>query len=107
MKAIPLSVPITAPGRRSNELVSIQYDRTGIAVHITEEDTENKWQLLFLNTQALRVTTWESSYEVLRDIPIDGGFFELIGSDLCRSLGAGQVHYMQAARHFLISCYDE
>jgi len=76
-------------------------------VYILEENTEKKWHVLFRNTQALRVTTWESANEVLRTLPHEGGFFELFDSDLCRSLGAGIREYMQSARHFVISCYDQ
>jgi hypothetical protein len=107
MKATPLIVPIKSAGFRSNELDFIQYSAAGISVYILEENTEKKWQLLFLNTQALRVTTWESANEVLRQLPHEGGFFELFGSDLCRSLGVGTHEYMQFARHFVISCYDQ
>lgn len=100
------NVPVKADGLRSNELVAIRYDRNNIAMQISEQDSgDTQWRFLFTTTQALRVTTWESAHEVLTSLPIDGGFFERTDSDLLRSLGPR--HYMGAARHFVISCYDE
>ena len=98
--------PISAAGRRSLELVSVTYDTTKIVVQLSEE-TEKSWRISFSSTQGLRITTFESAFEVLKEITGEGGLFELEQSRWLQSLGAGQREYMKRARHFVICCYDQ
>lgn len=106
MTVKPWKTPIAAAGRRTLELVSVTYETAGIAVQVSEE-TERTWRILFRSTQGLRVTTFESAFDVLKDISGDGGLFEIEGSAWLNSLGAGRLEYMKRTRHFIICCYDQ
>jgi len=107
VNALRLETPIEALGRRSLELESIIYEPGSIVVRVLEESTEKCWQVCFSNIQGLKVTTFESAFEVLKELDGDGALFEFKQSKWLDSLGVNELEYMKKARHFVICCYDE
>ena len=65
------------------------------------------WEVTFGSVQAFRVTTEECASLILERLPGQGGFFEVQNSPWLRELGQGSVHFLEKARHFIVSCYEE
>ena len=107
MDGITWETPVLAPGRRSIELGSVAYEPGRLEVRVQEDPTGKLWSVRFSNIQGLRITTFESAFEVTKNLPGEGGFFEFKESSWLASLGAGKREYMHKARHFVICCYDE
>lgn len=92
---------------RASELESLKYSADGLQLVITEETTGRHWVVDFRSVQAFRVTTEELSSSVLDTLPTPGGFFEVEDSTWIRELGLGEVSFIEGARHYIVSCYEE
>ncbi len=100
--------PIKGPlDRRSLELASVTYEQNTIVISVSEDLTGEHWSLRFTNTQGLKITTFESAFDITKNISSDCALFEFKKSKWLISLGQGELEYMENSRHFVICCYDE
>ncbi len=107
MHLIPWSVPMKAQAPRANDLQGLQFERQGLSLRLTEDETEQTWLVTFTSVQAFRVTTEECAWHILAQLPHPGGFFEILDSPWVQELGKGEVHFLGQSRHFVVCCYDE
>jgi hypothetical protein len=107
-RVVPWQTGIVARWYRANELLSLAFGEGGLVIDLVEEGTEQNWRLVFAPHQAHRVTTEECRWPIgIENLPERGGFFEVLDSDWVRALGKGQVRFLDAARHFVVCCYDD
>lgn len=107
MKSFAVKTPVSASGLRSLDLESVAYAQGDIVVVVREDDRPRSWKLTFQTTQALRVTTFESAYGVLKDLDGCSAVYEFKESELLSELGLGRLEFMRNARHFVICSYQE
>lgn len=107
MKVILWDIPIRASSVRSNELESLIYDEGRLGLILKEEESDNRWSLVFRPLQAFRITTEECITDVVQALPQSGGFFEVQESDWLKELGGSEVHFLKDSRHFVVCCYEE
>ncbi len=107
-RVVPWQTGIEARWYRANDLVELRFAGGALVADLVEEDTEQNWRLVFAPHQAHRVTTEECRWPIgIAALPERGGFFEVLDSDWIRALGKGRVHFLEAARHFIVCCYDD
>jgi hypothetical protein len=97
---------IRARWYRANDLIG--FSGPPLTIDLVEEETEQNWRLLFEGTQACRITAEECHWPFgIRNLPEQGGFFEVLDSEWSRSLGKGEILFLEKSRHFIICCYDD
>ena len=107
MHLMPWPVPMKAQTTRANDLQELQFERRGLVLKLTEDETEQTWLVTFTSVQAFRVTSEECAWHILEKLPHPGGFFEVLDSPWVKELGKGEVHFLGQSRHFVVCCYDE
>lgn len=106
MNIIRWNVPVIANTNRANDLEELRFTQGSLTLMLIEDETEKKWSLCFKSIQAFRVTSEECASELLRYIPVNGGFFKVIDSPWLQELGKGDIHFMRNVCHYIIFCYD-
>lgn len=104
---IPWPVPMKAQAPRASDLQGLQFERQGLSLRLTKDETEQTWLVTFTSVQAFRVTTEACAWHILEKLPHPGGFFEILDSPWVQELGKGDVHFLDNSRHFVVCCYDE
>src|SRR6266545_5822564 len=102
MHLIPWSVPMKAQAPRANDLQGLQFERQGLSLRLTEDETEQTWLVTFTSVQAFRVTTEACAWHFLAKLPHPGGFFEILDSPWLQELIKGAARLGPEAMYHLM-----
>lgn len=100
-------VPVISTWQKSNTLVDFSYTEHGLEIVLIEEESKQRWVLIFEEIIGFKVISDEWSKWSTELIPPDGAFFEIIDSPWLAALGITDSSLEDAPRHFVIICQRE
>ncbi len=109
MKIKIIDIPAAGTWARDCELISLVNDKNnGFILKYHKDSDDTNWSLKCEVRPAYKVVG-EEFFRVgyLRNLPVEGGFFEIVNSPWINELGEFQSRIPENCKHYVLQFYDE